>query len=162
MIRWSAFMKIFLYRLLRPILFLRAHMLRGMTLGVRALVFDAQGKVLLVKHSYVPGWYLPGGGVEHDQSVAQAVIVELEEEANVKVEGPMRFVSLYFNPKDHVRDHVALFHVPHWSQEAPPKPNGEIIATGFFAPDDLPDDTTAATRRRLDEYFERSPISERW
>ena len=37
---------------------------RGLTLGVRALVVDGQGRIFLVKHSYVSGWHLPGGGVE--------------------------------------------------------------------------------------------------
>ena len=37
---------------------------RGMTLGVRAACFDNEGRVFLVKHSYVPGWHMPGGGME--------------------------------------------------------------------------------------------------
>src|SRR3974390_2056559 len=36
---------------------------RGMTLGVRAVVLDGENRVFLVKHSYVSGWHLPGGGV---------------------------------------------------------------------------------------------------
>src|SRR4051812_41703311 len=34
---------------------------RGMTLGVRGLVLDGQGRIFLVKHSYVSGWHMPGG-----------------------------------------------------------------------------------------------------
>ena len=36
---------------------------RPRTLGVRALVLDEADRVALVKHSYRPYWYLPGGGV---------------------------------------------------------------------------------------------------
>ena len=35
------------------------------TLGVRAMIFDEKkGKLLLVKHTYIDGWFLPGGGVK--------------------------------------------------------------------------------------------------
>ena len=37
---------------------------RGMTLGARAVVLDGDNHVFLIKHSYVTGWHLPGGGVE--------------------------------------------------------------------------------------------------
>lgn len=37
---------------------------RGATLGVRAACYDGTGRIFLVRHTYLPGWYLPGGGVE--------------------------------------------------------------------------------------------------
>ncbi|WBV64349.1 NUDIX domain-containing protein [Legionella pneumophila 130b] len=36
------------------------------TLGARAIVTNAEGHVLLVKHTYQPHWYLPGGGVKKE------------------------------------------------------------------------------------------------
>jgi hypothetical protein len=50
--------------LIRPLFHAHARRTRGMTLGVRGLVTDAEGRVLLVEHTYMPGWYMPGGGVE--------------------------------------------------------------------------------------------------
>ncbi len=50
--------------LLRRIFHLYWRFARGMTLGVRAIVLNGDNRVFLVKHSYVAGWHLPGGGVE--------------------------------------------------------------------------------------------------
>ena len=57
---------------------------RGMTLGVRAACFDQQGRVFLVRHTYLPGWHLPGGGVERDETALQALAKEIREEGNLK------------------------------------------------------------------------------
>ena len=63
-------------------------LMRPMTLGVRAVVIDAEGRALLVKHTYVAGWHLPGGGVEVGETCEAALTRELAEEANVVLEGP--------------------------------------------------------------------------
>jgi len=38
----------------------------------------------------------------------------------------------------------------------------EIVAHGFFALDQLPNDTTAPTRARIVEALGGTPLSERW
>ncbi|HRE19864.1 MAG TPA: NUDIX domain-containing protein, partial [Rhabdaerophilum sp.] len=58
---------------------------RGMTLGVRAAVLDGAGRVFLVRHAYIEGWHLPGGGVERGQSARAALEAELREEANIEL-----------------------------------------------------------------------------
>ncbi len=47
---------------LTPILHLYWRFARGMTLGVRGCVIDAEGRVLLIRHSYTPGWHFPAAG----------------------------------------------------------------------------------------------------
>ncbi|MEZ5785072.1 MAG: NUDIX domain-containing protein [Xanthobacteraceae bacterium] len=135
---------------------------RGMTLGVRALVIDGQHRVFLVKHSYVEGWQLPGGGVEVGETMLQSLVRELMEEGNIEVTGPPDLFNVYFNARISRRDHVALYIVRDFHQAAPHTPNHEIIASGFFALNALPADTTVATHARLDEYFRGKPASERW
>jgi 8-oxo-dGTP pyrophosphatase MutT (NUDIX family) len=135
---------------------------RGMTLGVRGLVVDADGRVFLVKHSYVSGWHLPGGGVEANETLVQALARELCEEGNIEVTAPPVLHGMYFNDRASRRDHVALFVVRNFRQASAPVPNHEIVAHGFFAVDELPDGTTPATRSRIVEVLGGAPASERW
>ena len=65
--------------LLRRFFHLYFRIVRGMTLGVRAVVLDSDNKVFLVKHSYVAGWHLPGGGVEVGETFMEALTRELVE-----------------------------------------------------------------------------------
>ena len=135
---------------------------RGMTLGVRALVVDAAGRIFLVKHSYVSGWHLPGGGVEPGETLIEALIRELREEGNIEPTAPPRLHGLFFNDRVSRRDHVAVFVIDQFRQIAEPVPDREIVAHGFFPLDALPNDTTAPTRARIIEVFGGAPMTERW
>ena len=135
---------------------------RPMTLGVRGLVLDPQGRVFLVKHSYVPGWHLPGGGVETGETLLQALARELREEGNIEWTKPPELYGVYFNTGASRRDHVALFVIEHFRQPAPPVPDREIVAHGFYPPNALPKETTAGTRARIDEVVSGAKIAETW
>ncbi len=148
-------------RLIRRTMHLYWRFSRGMTLGVRGLVLDGDGKIFLIKHSYVPGWHLPGGGVEPGETALEALARELMEEGNLEIAAP-EFFGLYFNKLASNRDHVALYVIRSFRQTSAPKPNAEIVDHGFFAHDHLPADTTAATRARIAEVLEARPKNECW
>jgi ADP-ribose pyrophosphatase YjhB (NUDIX family) len=135
---------------------------RPMTLGVRAVVAVSPDAVFLVRHSYVPGWHLPGGGVEPGETCLDALDRELREEGRIELRSPPELVGVYFNRRTSRRDHVILFRVRDFRQTAAPKPNWEIRETGFFAAADLPAGTTAATRARLAEVFASAQASQLW
>ncbi len=147
---------------LRRVLHLYWRFARAMTLGVRGLVVDDEGRIFLVKHSYVSGWHLPGGGVEAGETLAEALARELREEGNIEVIGPPQLHGVFFNGRDSRRDHVVVFVVRDFRQSAAPVPDHEIVAHGFFAVAALPNDTTAATRARIVEVLGGAPINERW
>jgi ADP-ribose pyrophosphatase YjhB (NUDIX family) len=147
---------------LRRVLHFYWRFTRAMTLGVRALVVDDKGRIFLVKHSYVAGWHLPGGGVEFGETLVEAVTRELQEEGNIQVTELPRLHGMFLNDRDSRRDHVALFVVRAFRQDAAPVPDHEIVAHGFFSVDELPNDTTAGTRARIIEVLGGAPVSERW
>jgi 8-oxo-dGTP pyrophosphatase MutT (NUDIX family) len=129
-------------------------MTRSVTLGAQGVVIDAQSRVLLVRHTYRPGWHFPGGGVERHETATTALERELEEEAGVIVASAPQLFGLYANFRAFPSDHIALFLVKEWTQPVPPPPNREIAAHRFFAKDALPHDIHQPTARRIREVFD--------
>ena len=134
----------------------------GQFKDARSVAVDGQGRIFQVKHSYINGWHLPGGGVETGETLLTALTRELMEEGNIRLTAEPKLHGVFFNVRVSRRDHVALYVVREFVQDAPPTPDREIIAHGFFAPDALPPDTGRATRARIAEVLNGVPVSELW
>jgi 8-oxo-dGTP pyrophosphatase MutT (NUDIX family) len=147
---------------LRRVLHLYWRFARGMTLGVRGVVLDRDTRVFLVKHGYVSGWHLPGGGVEVGETFCDALARELMEEGRIELTGEAALHGVFFNSYASRRDHVAVYVIRHFRQDRLPEPNREIIACGFFAADALPPDTTDGTRLRIAEVLENREKTATW
>ncbi|GJD95137.1 NUDIX domain-containing protein [Methylobacterium iners] len=149
--------------LLRRLFHLGALAARGMTLGVRGAAFDAEGRICLVRHTYVGGWHLPGGGVDGGENAPEAMAREFREEAEIAVDpASLQLHGFYHNAAAAGRDHVALYRTTTFSVLRPKLPDREIAECGFFALESLPEGTTRATRERLREIREGLPPATLW
>ncbi len=134
---------------------------RGLVLGVRGIILDEQGRVLLLEHTYIEGWYMPGGGVEKNETAEEALAREMLEEAGVEILGRPTLLSVHDNRRMFPGDHVLVYRIERWRQREATQ-RGEISNIGFFAPDALPEGTTPATRRRIREALEGMEADPMW
>lgn len=136
---------------------------RPMTLGVRAAVEGEDGKVLMVRHTYTPGWHMPGGGVEKSETALAALTRELQEEGGVELTGSPLLFGVYSNHASFRNDHVLLYRVPlgFW-KACQATSNGEIAEIAWIDPKNPPEGTTPGTRRRLKELYDGTTLTALW
>jgi ADP-ribose pyrophosphatase YjhB (NUDIX family) len=135
---------------------------RPMTLGVRVAVIDPAQGVLLVRHGYVSGWHLPGGGVEAGETAFEALAREAREEAEVEFLDPPSLHGVFFNRRVSKRDHVLVYVARRFRRTGEVRPSREIAECRFFQLDALPDDTSPGTLARLAEIMSGRPASPYW
>jgi len=129
------------------------------TIGVRALLIN-KDKILLVKHSYIDGWYTIGGGVEPGEAPLEAIKREMGEEVHVYCDS-IELFGFYYNQYQGHDDYVALYTAQVNSTDFEID-NKEIAQAAWFSFDALPQDISPATKRRVEEYLERLEKSDRW
>ncbi len=145
----------------RPLFFAYSRLTRGMTLGVRSVAVDPQSRVMLVKHTYLAGWWLPGGGVDRGETTSDAAVRELFEETGLTATTPGVLVSIHSNERFFRGDHVLVYRFDAF-EVGELTSHGEIAETGWFDPLDLPEDAHRSTRSRLGEIFAGAPVDPRW
>jgi ADP-ribose pyrophosphatase YjhB (NUDIX family) len=135
---------------------------RPRTIGVRAVLLDADGRIALVRHTYGAHWYLPGGGVEKGEGTEAALRRELAEEVAVRDAAIERVLGVYHSRNEGKDDHVVIFVARTAGGALRPADAREIAAVGWFAPDALPEGTSPATRRRLAEFVRGATGTGAW
>jgi 8-oxo-dGTP pyrophosphatase MutT (NUDIX family) len=135
--------------------------LRIRTRGVKVMLFNAAGEIMLIRNSYGRPdiWVFPGGGMRPFESAGAAAAREVREEVGCEVAG-LRFVSSHFSRSEGKRDTIRLFHA---LAVGDPEADGfEVEEARFFALDALPAETSPATLRRIEEYRGERAADGRW
>ena len=129
-------------------------------LGVHAMIIDAEGKVLLARHSYMKGWSLPGGGVGRGEAPLAALRRELAEEiGSVSADEP-ELVGVFSRPSGWATNVVVLYRLNNATVTF--RPNLEVREIVFVEPTNPPPGTAAGTRRRLVELATKAPPGLTW
>jgi 8-oxo-dGTP diphosphatase len=123
-------------------------------MGGACVLFDADGRVLLVRHTYGRlNWELPGGASEPGESPDETAIREIREETGLAVELE-RLTGVYYEAGARPgHDHGPILHVvfaAHATGDGQPEARPpEIGAVGWWPLDDLPAPMSDFTERRI-------------
>ena len=122
--------------------------------GCRVLVFDAEERVLLIRHSYGEGgWMLPGGGIGRGEDAVAAGAREVLEETACRLAGVVE-LGQSADSSMAIRHEVHL--VAGWTVDTPRPDGREIVAAAFFAPEALPEDLSPRLAEALAGYLTRA------
>jgi 8-oxo-dGTP pyrophosphatase MutT (NUDIX family) len=132
-----------------------------LTIGVRVVVREGE-RVLLVRHTYTPGWHFPGGGIAKRETAVDAAARELKEEALIELTAPPVLLGVFLSTVQFKSDHILLFEGQAWRRVAGKGRPLEIAEARFFAMRDLPKGTTAGTRRRIAELLGEAQPGALW
>lgn len=135
-------------------------LVRPVTRGVRAIVVDKDGKVLLVRHRYGEGLLLPGGRSHKNEKDADALHRELSEEVGISSINGEATLGEYVNTREYKRDTIVVFVVRDYTMKT--KSHFEIAESNFFDPSSLPEEISPGTRKRIEEWLGQRNITGEW
>jgi 8-oxo-dGTP diphosphatase len=117
------------------------------TVTAAGIIFDNDGKVLLLKHLFRPGsgWGIPGGFVEAGEHPEAALRRELREETGLEIESAKVFDTRAFGPQQQI-EIVFLGQ----ANGAPFPQSLEVDQAVWFSPDALPENLSADQKRLIE------------
>ncbi|MDO8573051.1 MAG: NUDIX domain-containing protein [bacterium] len=135
-------------------------LVRPTTKGARAILVNPAGNIILLRHKYGEGWFLPGGKSKKNESGEETMRRELKEELGITALSQVTILGEYQNEHEYKKDTVIVFVVTSFNISA--KKHFEIEMWNFFNPRMLPDETSPGTVRRIQEWLKQKPVSQHW
>lgn len=123
-------------------------MFRPIRVGVRVMMIQ-DGKVWLVRQTYMRGWFMPGGGIKKGETLDEAARREAREETGAEL-GELTLMGAYSHFDDWKSDHNIVFICSEFEFNS--RPDAEIAELKSFALNELPDSIWPGHLRRLEEY----------
>jgi ADP-ribose pyrophosphatase YjhB (NUDIX family) len=120
------------------------------TRGVKVMVFNPSGELLLIRNTYGDSRFfvLPGGGIGRRETATAAAAREVREEVGLKLRN-LEALGSYSSAAEGKRDTIELFR---GLADGDPVPDRrEVEEAAFFPLEALPAATSAATLRRVAE-----------
>lgn len=121
---------------------------RPVRMGVRVMMIQ-DDKVLLIRHTYLNGWFMPGGGVNRNESLEQAARREAKEETGAEL-GEITLLGVFTNYLQWKTDHTVVFLCKDFKITG--KSDAEIAEMQFFLLSELPKSVYPSHRKLLDAY----------
>ena len=152
-ILWSKSSKktVFLERIVRNVLHKYFLISRPLTVGVRCVILNDHREVLLVKHTYIRGWHLPGGGLDSGESAEDGVVREVQEETGLVLEDKPMLLGVFHNKETTNRDHVVVFSSKTSEMLGSVVKTFEIKSSEFFSLDALPIDLDPSSKLWIEQ-----------
>ncbi len=126
-------------------------LMRPETRGIRAILVAYDGKILLVRHKYQEGWFLPGGKISGRENDEDAIRRELREELGIEIISHPEKLGEYLNTYEYKKDTIVVFVIHDFTQRS--KKHFEIEEQRLFDPRNLPSGVSPGTKKRIEEWL---------
>lgn len=126
-------------------------LLRPISMGVRIMLID-NGTVIMIRQTYMPRWYFPGGLVDRGETPLEAAKREAFEEVGAICHSEPRLLGVFTQFVEFKNDHIMLYVCDDFSLEDRAV-SWEIEEIRAFPLTELPEDASPGSRRRVEEFL---------
>lgn len=119
---------------------------RPVRMGVRVVMLQ-DDKVWLIRHTYLSGWFMPGGGLKRNETLDEAARREAWEETGAEL-GDISLLGTFTSFIQWKTDHAVIFLCRDFKITG--RSDGEIAEMRAFPLDKLPEDTFSLHRKLLE------------